>query len=49
MASLWPAQVLRLDHEIGRIAAGYRANLVLADDALNVLESWIDGRTAGAP
>jgi N-acetylglucosamine-6-phosphate deacetylase len=49
MASLWPAQFLRLDHEIGRIAAGYRANLVLADDALNVLESWIDGRTASAP
>jgi N-acetylglucosamine-6-phosphate deacetylase len=29
------------DH--GRIAAGYRANLLIADDELNVLETWIDG------
>jgi len=44
MASTYPARFLRMDHEIGRIAPGYRANLVLADDALNVLDTWIDGQ-----
>jgi len=43
MATLYPAQFLGLDHENGRIAPGYRANLVLADDQMNVLETWIDG------
>jgi N-acetylglucosamine-6-phosphate deacetylase len=45
MASLYPAEFLGLSHELGRIAPGYRANLVLADDKLNVLETWIDGKT----
>jgi N-acetylglucosamine-6-phosphate deacetylase len=44
MASRYPAEFLGLGAELGRIAAGYRANLVLADDDLNVLETWIDGR-----
>ena len=44
MASLHPAEFLGLSHELGRIAPGYRANLVLADDKLNVLETWIDGQ-----
>ena len=46
MASLYPAEFLGLSREIGRIEPGYRANLVLADDKLNVLETWIDGQTA---
>jgi len=46
MASLHPAGLLGLTHDTGRIAAGYRANLVLADPDLNILESWIDGRAA---
>lgn len=46
MASEYPAAFLGLDHELGRIAAGYRANFVIADDALNVLDTWIDGRPA---
>ncbi|MDE2261766.1 MAG: N-acetylglucosamine-6-phosphate deacetylase [Gammaproteobacteria bacterium] len=46
MASLYPAEFLGLSHELGRIAPGYRANLVLADDKLNVLETWIDGHTS---
>ncbi len=45
MASIIPATFLGMDHEIGRIAPGYRANLVLADDALKVLDTWIDGRS----
>jgi N-acetylglucosamine-6-phosphate deacetylase len=48
MASQWPAEFLGLGQEYGRIAPGYRANLVLADDELNVLETWIDGRSQSA-
>ncbi len=46
MASLYPAEFLGLAHETGRIRPGFRANLVLADEKLNVLETWIDGETA---
>jgi N-acetylglucosamine-6-phosphate deacetylase len=46
MASEWPAEFLGLAHQTGRIAPGLRANLVLADDKLNVLETWIDGRSS---
>jgi N-acetylglucosamine-6-phosphate deacetylase len=45
MASLYPAEFLGLAHELGRIEPGYRANLVLADEKLNVLETWIEGQT----
>ncbi|HXY95702.1 MAG TPA: N-acetylglucosamine-6-phosphate deacetylase [Steroidobacteraceae bacterium] len=45
MASQWPAEFLGLGSELGRIAPGYRANLVAADDELKVLETWIDGRS----
>jgi N-acetylglucosamine-6-phosphate deacetylase len=44
MASRYPAEFLRLDHELGRIAPGQRANLALLDDELDVVETWIDGR-----
>jgi N-acetylglucosamine-6-phosphate deacetylase len=44
MASEYPAAFLGMEHEIGRIAVGHRANFVIADDALNVLDTWIDGR-----
>jgi N-acetylglucosamine-6-phosphate deacetylase len=46
MASQWPAEFLGLGAELGRIAPGYRANLVAADDELRVLETWVDGRTS---
>ena len=49
MASQWPAKFLGLDREVGRIAAGMRANLVAADDELKVLETWIDGRSSIEP
>jgi N-acetylglucosamine-6-phosphate deacetylase len=45
MASRYPAEFLGLGHIVGRIRAGYRANLVLADDELNVVETWIDGQS----
>ena len=46
MASLVPAGFLRLDHELGRVAPGYRADLVLLDESLRVLQTWIDGEGA---
>jgi N-acetylglucosamine-6-phosphate deacetylase len=44
MASLYPAEFLGLGHELGRISPGYRADLVLLDDALEVRQTWIGGR-----
>ena len=44
MASQYPAEFLGLGHEVGRIAPGYKANLVLADEQLQVLDTWIDGQ-----
>jgi N-acetylglucosamine-6-phosphate deacetylase len=43
MASLYPAEFLGIAHELGRIEPGYRANLVLADNNLHVIDTWIDG------
>jgi N-acetylglucosamine-6-phosphate deacetylase len=43
MASEYPAAFLGLEHELGRIAPGFRANLVLMDDELQVRRTWIDG------
>lgn len=45
MASLVPATFLRLDHILGRIAPGYRADLVLLDESLHVQDTWIGGET----
>jgi N-acetylglucosamine-6-phosphate deacetylase len=47
MASQYPAEFLGLDHLLGRIHTGYRANFVLVDDDINVLETWIDGQPSG--
>ena len=47
MASSNPAAFLGLDHELGRIAPGYRASLVLLDAALHVVDTWIDGVRTG--
>jgi N-acetylglucosamine-6-phosphate deacetylase len=46
MASTQPAAYLRLERVLGRIEAGYLASLVLADEKLNVIETWIDGERA---
>lgn len=45
MASLHPATFLGLDRELGRIEPGYRADLVLVDHSVNVIETWIAGQT----
>ncbi len=47
MASRYPAEFLGMGQRIGRIAPGYHAHLVLANDRLEVLETWIDGRSSG--
>jgi N-acetylglucosamine-6-phosphate deacetylase len=44
MASTYPAEFLGLGAELGRIAPGYRANLVAVDSGVNVISTWIDGR-----
>ena len=44
MASRYPAEFLGLGAELGRIAAGYRASLVLVDERLEVQATWIDGQ-----
>jgi len=43
MASRAPAEFLGLDDELGRLAPGYRADMVLLDDSLQVTATWIDG------
>jgi len=43
MASHVPATFLGLGHELGLIAAGYRADLVRLTDAIEVVDSWISG------
>lgn len=47
MASRYPASCLALEGELGRIAPGYRADLVLLDDDFGVMATWVDG--AGQP
>ena len=37
MASLYPAKVLGIDHETGRIEKGYKADLVLMNEKFDVL------------
>ena len=44
MASTYPAAFLGLERELGSIAPGRRANFVVADERLEVLQTWIDGR-----
>jgi N-acetylglucosamine-6-phosphate deacetylase len=46
MASRNPAEFLGLDHELGRIARGCFADLVLLDDELRVLDTWIHGHAS---
>jgi len=43
MASTYPADVLGLGGTHGRIAPGYRADLVALDDGLQVIGTWIGG------
>jgi N-acetylglucosamine-6-phosphate deacetylase len=43
MATEYPATFLGLEHELGKIEAGYRASLVQCTRTLDVITTWIDG------
>ncbi|MDH4042380.1 MAG: N-acetylglucosamine-6-phosphate deacetylase [Gammaproteobacteria bacterium] len=43
MASLYPAAILGVDDRRGRIAAGYRADLVHFDEQFSVRNTWLGG------
>jgi N-acetylglucosamine-6-phosphate deacetylase len=43
MASAYPADYLGLGGELGHIRPGLRANLVVVDDDVQVIDTWIDG------
>ena len=44
MASLYPAESVKQDHRLGRLAKGYAANAVQLTDTLDVSGTWIDGK-----
>ena len=46
MASLNPARLLGLDHEIGSLAPGKKANLILIDDMVNIKSVILEGDLA---
>src|SRR5579884_101337 len=43
MATLTPARIAGWDHEVGSIAVGKRADLVMLDGELNVRSAYVDG------
>lgn len=43
MASLTPAQLLGIDHTVGSLAPGKKANLILIDDTVNVKKVILEG------
>jgi N-acetylglucosamine-6-phosphate deacetylase len=43
MASATPAEFLRQEQNVGRIAVGNRADLILLDDSLTPQRVWISG------
>ena len=43
MASLYPARALGIDGGLGRIAAGYQADMLVLGPGLEVQQSWIKG------
>ncbi|NER81076.1 MAG: N-acetylglucosamine-6-phosphate deacetylase [Leptolyngbya sp. SIO1D8] len=45
MATLYPAKAIKMDHELGRLAPGYLANLTILDDELNVVGIMDHGKT----
>ena len=47
MASLYPARALGLDHQLGQVAPGFRADLVALNDRLEVERVWRGGEARG--
>jgi N-acetylglucosamine-6-phosphate deacetylase len=48
MASLYPAQFLRLDGWHGRLAPGYAADIVHLDAGLEVRRTWVAGEATSS-
>ena len=48
MASTYPAEAIGRSTEFGHIRAGNHANLVLLDDRINVIETWVEGKRFSA-
>ena len=46
MASLYPAQVIKREAEIGQLIGGARADFILLDEALNIRSVWRAGSKA---
>jgi len=44
MTSATPADFVKVGHERGRIAPGYRGDMVLLDQGMNAKATWISGR-----
>ncbi|MCP4319377.1 MAG: N-acetylglucosamine-6-phosphate deacetylase [Hyphomicrobiales bacterium] len=44
MASLYPAQCMNIDHTLGHLLAGAKANFLHLDDKQNIRQVWIDGK-----
>jgi N-acetylglucosamine-6-phosphate deacetylase len=44
MASLYPAAILKLDDSLGRIASGYRVDLVHFNENFTVYNTWLAGQ-----
>ena len=45
MATLYPAKHLNLEHQIGKISAGYQADMILLSPSLELLQVWKDSKT----
>lgn len=44
MASLYPATMLGLEDQLGRLTIGAKANMILVDEDLQLINTWIDGK-----
>ncbi|EKT1257997.1 N-acetylglucosamine-6-phosphate deacetylase [Salmonella enterica] len=45
MASLHPARLLGIDHQLGSLKVGKRANIIALNDTLQLQQIWIQGQT----
>ncbi|ALI99123.1 N-acetylglucosamine-6-phosphate deacetylase [Rufibacter tibetensis] len=43
MATLYPAQVLKLEHKVGQLVPGAAANIVVMDQELQLQQVWVEG------
>ncbi|MBA9076150.1 N-acetylglucosamine-6-phosphate deacetylase [Rufibacter quisquiliarum] len=44
MATLYPAQVLHMEHQVGQLVAGAAANMVVLNQELELQQVWVDGQ-----